>query len=267
MHLEFPAPPALKNMVQSLWWHEELHTEDTAEHTLLPDAYVELGFHLGQTELEVESDVFQSLGHVYLLGLQDAPLRLRSHGLTRVLGVRFFAYGAIELLGLKTGFKEFQSRVAPNLSAFAQNIQVHLQDNQLEIAKHMLEAWLLELVSSTQSARVNDLFYQPNNDLKIRDFAQMLGIQERQLERIFLQQAGVPPKSLARLIRFERATAAIHADPKQSLTQLAFALGFADQAHFIRDFRALAGVSPKAFARGMRRNMSEKFNSVVTLPD
>ncbi len=263
-HLEFPPPKALKNLVQSIWWHEEFHTIENAEHILLPDSYIELGFHLGNTKIEFDLDQFQILPNVYILGLQNAPLRLHSYGLTQILGVRFYAWGAVNLLELGTGVQNFQTRVMPQLQQFAKTIQRYLEQHDIQTARASLETWLLELYTKIPNhalTRVTPMLYSDQPSPKIRDLALMLGLSERQLERVFLKQVGRPAKNIVRLIRFQRATAAIHHNPKQRLTELAHELGYADQAHFIRDFRLFAGISPKAFAQGKRRNLSEKFNS------
>ena len=78
-----------------------------------------------------------------------------------------------------------------------------------------------------------------------------LGIGERQLRRRFDDAVGYGPKTLQRVLRFqrflalaeaERTTAA--ADP--DLAQLAFAAGYADQAHLTRECTRLAGLPPAA---------------------
>ena len=54
----------------------------------------------------------------------------------------------------------------------------------------------------------------------------------------------MPPKTAARLIRFEAARARLGTVP---LARLAAEHGFADQAHLAREFRALGGAPPTAF--------------------
>jgi len=69
-----------------------------------------------------------------------------------------------------------------------------------------------------------------------------LGISERQLRRRFAGAVGYAPKTLARVLRFQRflALAARGGD----LAGLAFAAGYADQAHLTRECVRLSGRTP-----------------------
>jgi len=73
------------------------------------------------------------------------------------------------------------------------------------------------------------------------------GLTRRHLERQFRQQVGVGPKRLARISRFQHALQLLDStDSTQRGTLTAAACGYADQAHFIRDFKDLAGCPPTA---------------------
>jgi AraC-like DNA-binding protein len=71
-----------------------------------------------------------------------------------------------------------------------------------------------------------------------------LGVSERQLRRRFEDAVGYGPKTLARVLRFQRflALAAGGGD----LARLALSAGYADQAHLTRECRRLAGRTPVA---------------------
>ena len=71
-----------------------------------------------------------------------------------------------------------------------------------------------------------------------------LGIGERQLERLFQQHVATRPKLFARVLRVQRALAALERDGG---TQAAHAQTerFADEAHLVREFRALTGLTPQ----------------------
>jgi len=90
-------------------------------------------------------------------------------------------------------------------------------------------------------------------ELPIPAVAAQVGVGERQLERLFDERVGYGPKLFARVVRLERSTAAIdRALSRGSLAswaRLALECGYADQAHLVREFRALTGVTPAVFAR------------------
>ena len=67
----------------------------------------------------------------------------------------------------------------------------------------------------------------------------------------FREQIGVAPKTLARVIRFDRAVRLLRASAQQGLAEIAFACGYFDQAHMNREFRELAGTTPKALIEAL----------------
>lgn len=78
------------------------------------------------------------------------------------------------------------------------------------------------------------------------------GMHLRELQRWFRDAVGISPKWMIQRYRLHEALLAIEQGGR-SLTTLAAELGYADQAHFTRDFRALVGVPPsKYFARVKR---------------
>jgi transcriptional regulator GlxA family with amidase domain len=71
--------------------------------------------------------------------------------------------------------------------------------------------------------------------------------------RTFSGHFGFAP-SVFRAERRFRCALALLADFSTSLASVALDAGFADQAHFTRDFRARTGTSPGAFRRSLRRD-------------
>jgi transcriptional regulator GlxA family with amidase domain len=54
----------------------------------------------------------------------------------------------------------------------------------------------------------------------------------------------MPPKTLARVLRFERVSRLLREAPGPRLAEVAFDCGYYDQAHLNRDFREFAGTTP-----------------------
>ena len=76
-----------------------------------------------------------------------------------------------------------------------------------------------------------------------------LGAPPRALQRLFRRYVGVSPKWVIRRSRLQNAAEALAGRAEVDLVGLAAELGYADQAHFARDFRALIGTTPGAYAR------------------
>jgi AraC-like DNA-binding protein len=83
--------------------------------------------------------------------------------------------------------------------------------------------------------------------LPIGELARQAGWSRRHLERRFLEQVGLPPKTVARIFRFERA-AGLLATSGHDLAGVAAMAGYSDQAHFSRELRALAQCTPGELA-------------------
>jgi AraC-like DNA-binding protein len=73
----------------------------------------------------------------------------------------------------------------------------------------------------------------------VRALPEELGLGERQLRRRSLAAFGYGPKTLQRVLRFQRALSLVRAG--ESRAGAAYAAGYADQAHFAHEVRDLAG--------------------------
>jgi AraC-like DNA-binding protein len=81
----------------------------------------------------------------------------------------------------------------------------------------------------------------------VRDAAALTGISRRHLERRFQDVVGLSPKRFARITRFQHALQIFECGTSGRRGAVtAAACGYADQAHFIREFGELAGCSPEA---------------------
>jgi AraC-like DNA-binding protein len=71
-----------------------------------------------------------------------------------------------------------------------------------------------------------------------------LGWSRKRIATRFRDELGLPPKAVARLLRFERARSLAGTMP---WGDLAYACGFSDQSHLINEFRAITGRTPETF--------------------
>ena len=77
---------------------------------------------------------------------------------------------------------------------------------------------------------------------RVDELGAALGVSDRQLRRRFADAVGYAPKTLARVLRFQRFLAL--ASSGDELARIALTAGYADQAHLTRETRRLAGRTP-----------------------
>ena len=76
-----------------------------------------------------------------------------------------------------------------------------------------------------------------------------LGWSPKRLIARFREQVGLPPKQVARLLRFQRATTLILAAESPDWGALARMCGYYDQSHLIHEFQRFAGDTPEGLTR------------------
>jgi AraC-like DNA-binding protein len=97
--------------------------------------------------------------------------------------------------------------------------------------------------------------------LRVRKLAAQLGVGERHLSRSFRAMFGASPKQFARVARIEKVFAMRQAG--SAWADIAYACGFADQAHMINDFDAIVGETPQQFFRATALDVDHQGNAPV----
>jgi AraC-like DNA-binding protein len=104
--------------------------------------------------------------------------------------------------------------------------------------------------------RISDIVYSVMRErgiLKVADLAERSGMNTRTLQRLFAKYVGVSPKWVIQRYRLHEAAEQLVLGGSVSQSTLAANLGYSDQAHFVRDFKAVVGTSPRAYARAAKR--------------
>jgi AraC-like DNA-binding protein len=89
------------------------------------------------------------------------------------------------------------------------------------------------------------LIHESKGNIRIKELMAQLHISQSPLEKRFRQAVGASPKKYASIVRLKNV---IRQHSKAgSLTGLGYEAGFYDQAHFIKEFKALTGDTPEKF--------------------
>ncbi|SOE02738.1 helix-turn-helix domain-containing protein [Blastococcus haudaquaticus] len=95
--------------------------------------------------------------------------------------------------------------------------------------------------------RVVDFVESDREVTRVAQVCQQFGLSERALQRLVGRRLGLTPKWLIQRRRLQEAAERLRGDP-QRLGDVAALLGYADQAHFTRDFAAVTAMTPGQFA-------------------
>jgi AraC-like DNA-binding protein len=92
-------------------------------------------------------------------------------------------------------------------------------------------------------------------DAGVDGIAREFAVSPRTLQRLFARHVGATPKAVLQRFRRQQAVDLLGEPDAPSLARIAAELGYADQSHLTRDFRATLGRSPSAL--GITETRSE----------
>jgi AraC-like DNA-binding protein len=174
-----------------------------------------------------------------------------------MMGLQFKAGGAFPFLGFLSG--ELHNYYVPLAAAWGRRAsELHdqlLQAKSAHARFQILERRLLQqlFAAREQPAAVKyavAAFDRTPQDRAIGDVRKAVGLSARRFIEVFRDHVGITPKRYCRVRRFQAVLSHIGADAHVDWAEVALACGYFDQAHFNRDFRAFAGVTPSTYLSG-----------------
>lgn len=115
----------------------------------------------------------------------------------------------------------------------------------------MIDSWLLGRLRyvhdiSRIGASVGALL--GDTSMSVRALASEACLGERQFERVFREHVGMNPKEYIRVVRFQKALWLMQTGALSDVS-IACDCGYADQSHFIREFKTFAGLTPRQLVK------------------
>jgi AraC-like DNA-binding protein len=245
--------------------HDYSHGVHTEEQ-LPPGGEVQLVFHYGHRFVLQSGDDWVRQAASFVIGQQERFFVLRSGGETGLVAARFHPWGAYPFLGVPIG--ELTGYFVP-LEAlwgkFAREVENALAECDPAEVVPTLQGFLLSRLRSF-GQKLDDVVavarqvVANRGCVRVSDILRGQSLGLRQLERRFKQVVGLPPKRLARIVRFQSALDSIYLNPRRELTDIAYAHGYSDQAHFIHECETLFGKTPSAARREAAEEMPREFD-------
>jgi AraC-like DNA-binding protein len=237
-YAEWQAPAALRGPVACLW-ASVVPDDGDSRGLVLPDACSDLIWE-------------QGVG-AYVAGPDTGPVATVTRPGTVLVGVRFRPAAGGQVLGLPLSELRDQRVPLADLRAdAARGLPAAL--TPAEAAARLRDAAGTWIADSTRDPAIDEaasLLRDPA--ARTEDVAGRVGLSERQFRRRSHAAIGYGPKTLQRILRFQRLVRLLDAAAEPpDLASLAALTGFADQPHLTRECAALSGLTPAALARTRR---------------
>jgi AraC-like DNA-binding protein len=224
--VERPPRTSLARHVASVWIERSDHSRP-----LLPDAAVEL--------------VWSGRG-LFVRGADTRPHCVGAFPERTFVAIRLRPGAAPDVLGL-AGRELADARVG--ISSIWGRAEMERLESQLAEATATEAALLLEDVVESRIRCLPDpaveavvsLLGEPHAG--VRSLAERVGLSERQLLRRCVASLGYGPKTLERILRFQRFLG-LARSRQQGLAELAAEAGYADQPHLTRECVRLGSATP-----------------------
>ena len=247
-YAEYPAPPHLSAVVDCFWL---LEADGSGTHEpIIPDGRIEIVIHYG-----VRFEQRQPDGRVrpqpasMIVGQMLAPISVGYVGRAGVAAIRLRPSAARAVI--RCSAAEITGRVVELEALFGSTETLR---EKLALARDdrarvdLLAAWLGTIVRSGPTREIDGAataIAARAGRIDLVAVASDAGLSLRQLERRFLADVGIAPKTFARMVRLQSALRRIAGG--QPLADVALACGYYDQPHMARDFSRLAETSPAAW--------------------
>lgn len=255
---KFRPSPALKPYIE-YYWQGDFNTSAISllSQQIVPDGFIDLIIHLTDTRCEfIQNHSFTSTPDYLIVGLYTRSFPIQFRGLAKVFGISFKPEGIYQIFGVSAAelqetfidleslnrkyFRDFCHRLREKIST----AEMILQCEQffLQQLHHIkLQHYYLNCAA--------ELIRQQKGKVSMEALAAQSCISIRQLEREFKQKIGLSPKQYMRLARLSEVNRLLDSGKDIDLTGLSYACGFADQAHFSREFKEFIGEKPTAFLK------------------
>ncbi len=256
---KYKVPTCLSDYILSFTVLEAENLANICTGRVIPHEYFELAFNLGETifinrigeekyTVKKESAVF--FGQIVESFQLQLPQKMKT------LIVKIFPWAMTTFT--KYPIAELRGQIILPEFVFGKEInEVYQQlgeSSSDQAGIKILEAFFRrkvaeENIQNSVFQSVSSIIMQQKGFVSIKKIGQQLGISRRTIELQFQSRLGITSSQFARKTRLRYAAKMLSEKPSWSYTSLAHNCGYFDQAHFIRDFKALIEQTPKNFFR------------------
>lgn len=191
------------------------------------------------------------LSPFFIYGQTVYPLELELRGAYQMLVFQLQPYAVRGLFGvnpktLNDDCYDLSLQCADTLQCLKQSFSVA---EQVEIIAKFI-AQKMEHTAADRSSQIQiaiGIVHSRGGKITVNALAKELHLTERTLQRLFKEYIGLSPKQFSKIVQFQQAFNQVSDEAFDKLSEIVFDNGYADQSHFIRNFRRFTGGKPSDF--------------------
>ena len=242
----------LAGIVKCYWTLEK----DAGQHIerLYPCGETQIIFHYGNPFKEIDCEKMSNQPQSIVCGQMTTFRDIISEQSAGLIGIIFQPYSISAILHIASYELTQESFDLIDINKIFLPIENQIRDAANTTARiKIIEDFLLKRISIPNDVHfgiikesVKNLSI-PNHGITVKGIAEKFSLSERQLERIFNDYVGLPPKSYAEIMRFKQSFYLLQSET--DLTQISYLSGYYDQPHFIRTFKKFSGYTPGEYLK------------------
>ncbi|KUL28860.1 helix-turn-helix domain-containing protein [Actinoplanes awajinensis] len=233
-YIEWAPPAPLREVAVCLW--RRTVGADSSPALILPDGCVDL--------------IWQSGTGAYLAGPDTGPMPATLPAGETLMGVRLRPGAGGTTLGVPLeSLRNLRADLADLRPESARRLRGDLDPDEA-LRRMVTLTGRLAGERPPDPAMLAAVRLLDDPHLRVPELAAKLGLSDRQLRRRFTAAAGYGPKTMQRVLRFQRFLRLLG---EGTAGELAARAGYVDQAHLTRESTALAGLTPAALIASRTR--------------
>lgn len=250
---EFLASPALQPYIEC-FWTQEGSLSDGQIYRCIPAGNTDIIIGTSNGEEWIQyGEHWQRVPRAFVTGIWTKPAILKVEQRIEWFGIRFKPEVFLRIFNQP--FREMEN-VALDVRSVLGKSTGELADRIAEADTTeqriaLAESFFTQHLKNDQPGQVYysnalQLIRQYGGRVSTEELSKKVYVCERQLQRAFRENFGISPKTYSRLVRFNRASNLLKKAERLNWADITYSCGYADQAHFIRDFKAFSGANPTA---------------------
>jgi AraC-like DNA-binding protein len=255
---EYEPVDLLKPYVEFFWEGEfNRHGMSRLQQRVIPNGYVEMIIHLSDLHCDLSrGNAWRQSPDYTIIGLYTKPYEVHFSNFVNVFGIRFKPEGFYNVFGVPSAefsekFEDMEDIAGVAFREFCEKLRESATaSGKLIIAEeYLLRNLEYKKLNMDYVNRAAEIIRKVNGFIRIEDLSGEVYISKRQLEREFKRKVGISPKLYMRISRLNAVHRALEQNKKLDFTKITYACGYADQAHFIKDFKSFTGEKPSVFMK------------------